>query len=103
MRKILAALFAIAPIAALADGTHTIVQQGRAFRPGEITINKGEALTFTNDDEFIHQIYVNGNNFNFDSDERAPGQNLTETFTQSGTFEVRCHIHPKMKLVVHVK
>ena len=103
MRKILIALLAVTPIAAFADDAHTIVQQGRTFRPGEVTINKGEALTFTNNDEFIHQIYVNGNNFNFDSDERAPGQNITQSFTQSGTFEVRCHIHPKMKLVVHVR
>ena len=103
MKKFLIFLLLLAPIAACADDAHTIVQQGRTFRPGDVTINRGETLTFTNNDEFIHQIYVNGNNFNFDSDERAPGQNLTETFTQSGTFEVRCHIHPKMKLVVHVK
>ena len=74
--------------------------RGRAFHPGEITINRGEALTFTNKDEFIHQIYVTGL---FDSDEKAPGQNITESFPEAGTFEVRCHIHPKMKLVVHVK
>jgi plastocyanin len=86
--------------AALGDDAHTVVQQGRAFRPGEVTINRGEALTFTNNDVFIHQVYVVGL---FDSDERAPGQNLTESFPDSGTFEVRCHIHPKMKLVVHVK
>ena len=86
--------------AAFGEDTHTVVQQGRAFRPGEVTINRGEALTFTNNDEFIHQVYVAGL---FDSDERAPGQNLTENFPESGTFEVRCHIHPKMKLVVHVK
>jgi plastocyanin len=85
---------------ALADDPHTIVQQGRAFRPGEITINRGESLTFTNNDEFIHQVYVAGL---FDTDEKAPGQNITESFPDSGTFEVRCHIHPKMKLVVHVK
>lgn len=86
--------------AAFGQDAHVVVQQGRAFHPGEITINRGESLTFTNNDEFIHQVYAEGL---FDSDERAPGQNLTESFTQSGTFEVRCHIHPKMKLVVHVK
>jgi plastocyanin len=85
---------------AFADEAHIIVQQGRSFRPAEITIAKGESLTFTNEDEFIHQVYVAGL---FDSDERAPGQNLTESFPQTGTFEVRCHIHPKMKLVVRVK
>jgi plastocyanin len=86
--------------AALGDDAHTIAQQGRAFHPSEVTINRGESLTFTNNDEFIHQIYVTGL---FDTDERSPGQNITENFPQSGTFEVRCHIHPKMKLVVHVK
>ena len=66
----------------------------------EVTINRGESLTFTNEDEFIHQIFVSGL---FDSEERAPGENLTESFTQAGTFQVQCHIHPKMKLIVHVK
>ena len=99
MKRILAALLVLAPFAAFADGAHIIVQQGRAFRPGEITISKGEALTFTNDDDFIHQIYVTGL---FDSEERAPGQTLVEAFPMAGTFEARCHIHPKMRLVVRV-
>ena len=86
--------------AALGEDVHTVVQQGRAFRPGEITINRGGTITFTNNDEFIHQVYVAGL---FDSNEKAPGQNLTESFPDAGTFEVRCHIHPKMKLTVHVK
>ena len=102
MRSLIVALLTLVPAAAFADGARTVIQQGRTFRPGEITINRGEAVTFTNNDDFIHQIYVNGEGFTFDTDERAPGQNVTENFTQPGTFEVRCHIHPKMKLVVHV-
>lgn len=94
------AISLLAAGAAFGDEPHTIAQQGRTFHPSEVTINHGESLTFTNNDEFIHQIYVTGL---FDTDERSPGQNITETFPQSGTFEVRCHIHPKMKLVVHVK
>jgi plastocyanin len=86
-----------------ADSAHTIVQKGREFHPGEVIINRGESLTFTNSDEFIHQIYVQSDNFSFDTDEKAPGEDVTETFTESGTFEVHCHIHPKMKLIVHVK
>jgi plastocyanin len=103
MRKILLLLL-LAPIPAFAaDEAHTIVQKGRAFHPGEITINRSESLTFTNDDEFIHQIYSQGQGFSFDSVEKNPGENITETFTSPGTFEVRCHIHPKMRLVVRVK
>jgi plastocyanin len=94
---VMALLAGMAP--AFADD-HVVAQSGRMFHPGEITIAKGDTLTFTNQDDFIHQVYVSGL---FDSDERAPGQTLTESFPDSGTFEVRCHIHPKMKLVVHVK
>lgn len=103
MKKLLP-LFLILPAAAhAADEGHTIVQKGRAFRPAEVSINRGESLIFTNDDEFIHQIYVQSPAFSFDSDEKNPGQNISESFTTAGTFEVRCHIHPKMKLVVHVQ
>jgi len=100
MKTALFLILLLAPAAAFAaDEAHTVVQKGRAFRPGEVTIRRGESLTFTNDDEFIHQIYSTDQ---FDSEERTPGQTLTETFAQGGTFEVHCHIHPKMKLVVHV-
>ena len=85
--------------AAFAAGT-TIMQKGRAFRPGEVTINRGDSLTFTNEDSFVHQIYLDGQ---FDSEEKGPGEVITQTFTRSGTFQVRCHIHPTMKLTVHVK
>lgn len=89
--------------AAFADDARTIVQEGRAFKPVEVTINRGDTLTFANRDEFIHQIYVNGAGMSFDSAEQPPGQNVPVQFAASGTFPVRCHIHPKMLLTVHVK
>ena len=103
MKKLALFLFIACWPAFGADSAHTIVQQGRAFHPGEVTINRGESLTFTNNDEFIHQIYVQSDSFSFDTAAKAPGEDVTETFTEAGTFEVHCHIHPKMKLVVHVK
>ena len=89
--------------AALADDAHTIVQAGRAFKPLEVTINHGDTLTFSNRDEFIHQIYVKSDAMTFDSDEQPPGQDVPLKFTAAGTFQVKCHIHPKMLLTVHVK
>jgi plastocyanin len=103
MRKLLLLVALAAAPAFAADEAHIIVQKGRAFHPGEVTINRGQSLTFTNEDDFIHQIYLQGSGFTFDTDEKNPGENITETFTASGTFEVHCHIHPKMKLVVHVR
>jgi plastocyanin len=104
MKNAIVLILLLTPAGAFAaDEAHTVVQKGRAFRPAELTINRGESLTFTNNDEFIHQIYAQGPGFAFDSDEKNPGENITETFTAPGTFEVRCHIHPKMKLTVHVR
>ncbi len=77
---ILAGLLAAGP--AFADD-HVIAQSGRAFHPGEITINRGDSLTFTNQDDFIHQVYAPDL---FDSDEKAPGEKLTENFPQCGNL-----------------
>jgi plastocyanin len=99
VRKFCVALLLLVPLAASAQPTHVIVQKGRRFSVGEITIRRGESLTFTNEDEFIHQMYSDGL---FDSDEKNPGEKLVQPFTRAGTFEVHCHIHPKMRLVVRV-
>ena len=99
MKKFFLPLLLLVPVVAAAQNSHTIVQKGRRFSVPEITIRHGDSLTFTNNDEFIHQMYVDGL---FDSEERLPGQTLTEEFPRAGTFEVHCHIHPKMKLVVRV-
>jgi plastocyanin len=91
-----ALLLAAAP--AFAD---TVVsQKGRAFRPAEISVSRGETVVFTNEDSFIHQVYVPGL---FESTEKSPGENYYQPFTISGTFQVRCRIHPTMKLTVKVR
>ena len=98
VKALLAIALTLVPAAAFAADVR-IIQKGRRFSAAEVTLKAGDSVTFTNDDEFIHQMYVEGL---FDSDERKPGQTLTEQFQRSGTFEVRCHIHPKMKLLVRV-
>ena len=100
MRKLLLLLLLLPVAATAAEGDRVIAQKGRAFRPGEITIARNESLTFTNQDSFIHQVYVDGL---FDSEEKGPGEVLNESFPRTGTFQVRCHIHPTMRLIVHVK
>jgi plastocyanin len=83
--------------------THDIMQLNRSFRPKEISIRAGDSLAFRNQDIFIHQIYVDSDKISYDSEEQSPGQIITVAFPKSGDFPVRCHIHPKMLLVVHVQ
>ena len=88
---------------AIAAQSFRVSQKGRTFNLKEITIALGDTVLFGNDDDFIHQIYVKSDTFNIDTAESYPGNTLPVTFTKRGTFEVHCHIHPKMGLVVTVK
>jgi plastocyanin len=89
-------------IFAWAAATHRIAQKGRAFEIQEIDIRRGDTLTFANDDPFLHQIFVESPTLSFESDEQPPGETVQVKFPAAGTFEVRCHIHPKMLLTVDV-
>ena len=89
--------------AAFAASVHLVIQKGRAFSVAEIMISRGDTVEFNNEDEFIHQIYVDSTEMSFDSAEQPPGEIVSIRFPRSGTFPVHCHIHPKMQLIVHVQ
>jgi plastocyanin len=48
-------------------------------------------------------IGVQSPSFAFESAEQPPGDTVDVRFTAAGTFEVRCHIHPKMLLHVDAR
>ena len=81
----------------------TVIQKGRNFDPQSISVRAGDVVRFTNDDEFIHQIYVRTPGFSFDSNEQLPDNAIDIAFTKKGSFTVLCGIHPKMSLAVDVK
>lgn len=90
--------------AALNSPLHLVTQKGRTFRPGEITIKRGETVEFINDDgDLLHHAYLNSDKFSFDTGDQEPNSKNDVVFTEAGTFNVLCGIHPKMKLVVHVQ
>jgi plastocyanin len=79
-----------------------IHQQGRAFSSESVTIKRGEALTFLNDDTVPHNIMSasKGNEFNLGS--QAPGSSTDVAFNELGDVAVICAIHPRMKMTVRV-
>jgi plastocyanin len=90
--------------AAIAGQQFVVSQKGRQFKPGDITINRGDTLQIVNDDgDLRHHAYVDSDKFTFDSGDQEPGSKTNVTFPVAGDFDVLCAIHPKMKLVVHVK
>jgi plastocyanin len=80
----------------------TITQKGRVFSSESVTIKKGEALTFVNDDSVPHNIISSskGNEFNLGS--QPPGASTDVTFKEVGDAQVICAIHPRMKLLVKI-
>jgi plastocyanin len=82
----------------------TVSQKGRAFAPGDVSINRGDVIQILNDDgDLRHHVYVDSDKFNFDSGDQEPGSRVTIRFPVAGTFDVLCAIHPKMRLLVQVK
>ena len=79
-----------------------IHQQGRVFGPDNVTIKKGDALSFVNDDTVPHNIISTskGNEFNLGS--QPPGAATDVTFKESGEAQVICAIHPRMKMTVKI-
>ena len=91
-------------LASQAQSPNIVSQKGRQFAPGEMSINKGEAIVIVNDDgDLRHHAYIDSDKFKFDSGDQEPGSKTTVQFPVAGTFDVLCAIHPKMKLTVHVK
>lgn len=80
----------------------TITQKGRIFSSESVTIKKGEALTFVNDDTVPHNIVSTskGNEFNLGS--QPPGSATDVTFKEAGEALIICAIHPRMKMTVKI-
>ena len=101
MNKLLLAAFAVATAVQAAD--HEVVQKDRNFSQMEITVKPGDTVSFKNADDVTHNVFSMSPGMEFDLRRQAPGASSTVPFPKEGTAEVRCSIHPKMKLIVTVK
>jgi plastocyanin len=99
---ITACAMALLAIPALAE-EHLITQKDRAFSQTEISIKPGESIVFKNADAVTHNVFSVSPGMEFDIRRQAPGASSTVVFSKEGVAEVRCSIHPRMKLIVTVK
>ncbi len=79
-----------------------ISQKGRSFSERQVSIKRGEAILFVNDDMVAHNVLSTsaGNEFNIGS--QPPGVATPVTFSTSGDVDVICAIHPRMRMTVKV-
>ncbi len=110
MRPILPFLIVCAILAAWGAGPllsagerYLVSQKGRTFAPREITIQPGDVVVFQNDDRTSHHIMSRKGPTEFSSRLLPRGASYEVTFEEEGTWEIGCHIHPRMRLMVDVQ
>ena len=61
------------------------------FEPAAITVPVGATVTWTNDDNFSHNVTFEGS----EPLMMSPGTSATRTFDTAGTFAYLCTLHPQ--------
>lgn len=83
----------IVPVAAT-----TVVMRHSCFQPGVVTVEPGDTLEIVNDDPMLHNIYGPG----WYHGDLRPGEVMSRTFHEEGTYTFACTLHPGMTGAVMV-
>ena len=88
---------------ARADET-PIDQVGQKFSQSTVSIKVGDTVAFHNQDDVTHNINVTSPSGSpEDQGLQKPGETISKKFDAPGKYEIRCAIHPRMKMSVEVK
>jgi plastocyanin len=91
-------------ISGSADAAQFMIgQKGRLFKPGSLKVKAGDVVVFKNDDTVTHHVYSSTKGQEFDLETTNPGEDVKWTFSSKGRVDVRCGLHPGMRLVVTVE
>ncbi|HEU5047919.1 MAG TPA: plastocyanin/azurin family copper-binding protein [Rickettsiales bacterium] len=105
MRKIFfAAVCAVSAMASSAYADVTVDQADKLFSTDQISVKPGDTVHYNNKDTVTHNIKViTPDGDAQDKGLQKPGQAIDVKFDKAGEYEVRCAIHPTMKMTVEVK
>jgi plastocyanin len=85
------------PAAARATTSSVMIMDYR-FQPASLQVPAGATVTWTNHDKAAHDVSGSG----LQSPTLAQGQSWSHTFTQPGSYEYLCSLHPDMVASVTV-
>jgi plastocyanin len=71
--------------------TEVSMAKSYRFDPKTIEIEAGQAVTWTNDDNFTHTVQVDGE----EDHKVGRGENVSITFDRPGTYHYVCTLHRK--------
>ena len=96
------AVSAMAGAAAAAVAPRLVGQRGRMFSSEIMTVHLNEPVIFVNDDTVQHNIMSSTKNNSFDMGSQMPGTAIPVSFDETGTVNVICAIHPRMRMLIEV-
>jgi plastocyanin len=78
----------------------SLKQRDKTFEPHVMAITAGSSVTFTNEDDFFHNVFSlsKGNKFNLGR--KKPKVEVNQTFKKAGLIKVFCDIHPQMSAYI---
>lgn len=95
-----AAAFLAVPLPAAAAQRDVQVADS-AFSPGNLVVQVGDTVTWTNADDRPHTVTASDGSF--DSGNLDEGGSFSFTFTEPGTYTYRCEYHPDMQATIVVE
>jgi plastocyanin len=101
--RIALAIFITLLASSASAAQHTVLQKGMSFVPETLTVKAGDTVVFKNDDRLTHNVYSKSASNSFNLKALRPGASESVTLSAPGEVQVRCAIHPKMKMTIDVK
>ena len=83
-----------------AAGDNTIVMDNIQFMPSQLEVSVGTSVTARNEDNLAHTWTADDDRW--DSGNLSPGERFDFEFTEAGSFDFHCQIHPSMTGTVTV-
>ena len=80
----------------------TIAQKGRKFVPDLVAITANERVSFPNNDPFLHNVFSQSADRQFDLGSYKRGESKDKQFPKPGVIDVYCNIHPEMAATIIV-
>lgn len=105
IRRTLLVAGLLVAISSSAQAADVVLSQSHSnFDTDAMAIKTGDTVVFRNNDEYIHDIQIiNADGDVDDKGLQKHGEDIKYTFAKSGTYKVRCSIHPKMKATITVQ
>ncbi len=89
--------FFVIPLGAAQAGGNRVGMEGWEFDPAELTIRKGESVTWVNDDDTAHNLAFETELESAPTLEKPTKVRMTEEFTlafnKAGVYKYTCKIH----------